>query len=75
MELLMANKITSEHYEALKDEYDYVSLCLSFAQQRFQLLVNQGINVVILQNVINDYAKEKARIQVEIAALNDFLKL
>lgn len=69
----MTPSLTPEHLETLKQEHQYVSICLNYLSNRFKLLTNQGINQDVLHKIFNDLTVRKASIEVEIYALTDYL--
>ena len=70
----MTPQLTPEYLEQLQKEYQYVSTCLNYSNNRFKLLVNQGLNPNILQQVNNELSVRKAALEVQIYALTDYLK-
>lgn len=70
----MTPELTPEYLETLQKEYQYVSTCLTYSNNRFKLLVNQGLNPNILQQVNNELSVRKAALEVQIYALTDYLK-
>ena len=70
----MTPQLTPEYLEQLQKEYQYVSTCLNYSNNRFKLLVNQGLNPNILQQVNNELSIRKAALEVQIYALTDYLK-
>lgn len=70
----MTPQLTPEYLELLQQEYQYVSTCLNYSNNRFKLLVNQGLNPNILQQVNNELSVRKAALEVQIYALTDYLK-
>ncbi len=70
----MTPQLTPEYLELLQREYQYVSTCLNYSNNRFKLLVNQGLNPNILQQVNNELSVRKAALEVQIYALTDYLK-
>ena len=70
----MTPQLTPEYLELLQQEYQYVSTCLNYSNTRFKLLVNQGLNPNILQQVNNELSVRKAALEVQIYALTDYLK-
>ena len=70
----MTPQLTPEYLELLQREYQYVSTCLNYSNTRFKLLVNQGLNPNILQQVNNELSVRKAALEVQIYALTDYLK-
>lgn len=69
----MTPQLTPEYLELLQQEYQYVSTCLNYSNNRFKLLVNQGLNPNILQQVNNELSVRKAALEVQIYALTDYL--
>lgn len=70
----MTPQLTPEYLEQLQKEYQYVSTCLNYSNNRFKLLVNQGLNPNILQQVNNEFSVRKAALEMQIYALTDYLQ-
>ncbi len=70
----MTPELTPEYLETLQKEYQYVSTCLNYSNNKFKLLVNQGLNPNILQQVNNEFSVRKAALEMQIYALTDYLQ-
>jgi hypothetical protein len=71
---IMTPELTQEYLEILQKEYQYVSTCLNYSNNKFKLLVNGGINPNILQEVNNQFSVRKASLEMQIYTIRDFLK-
>ena len=70
----MTPELTPEYLETLQKEYQYVSTCLNYSNNKFKLLVNQGLNPNILQQVNNEFSVRKAALEMQIYAVTDDLQ-
>ena len=70
----MTPELTPEYLETLQKEYQYVSTCLNYSNNKFKLLVNQGLNPNILQQVNNEFSVRKAALEMQIYAVTDYLQ-
>ena len=71
---IMTPELTPEYLQTLQKEYQYISTCLNYSNSKFKLLINQGLNPNILQQVNNELSVRKTSLEMQIYALTDYLQ-